>query len=241
MSYFITKQKLELNKASTITDEDISHILFSRRIKVGDAVALQDATQTRFECQIDTATKNSLTITPQKILETPPEPKLKIHIYQALINETALDIVLQKATELGATTITIFSAARSPLKLNIATFSKKLARWQKITLEAAKQSNRLLTPQIKFIKDLNSALAEINFPLVALSPRGNNSIEGNIPSSKEIGLMIGPEGGFEDSELKLLSDHTSILPVRLGPRTLRAETACIASLSILQAKFGDLS
>lgn len=242
MSYFITKQKLTINKPATISDADAAHLLFSRRMKIGETVAIQDSEDARYECIITAAGKKELTITPIKKLTPPKESTLNLNLYIALVNEQSLDQIINEATQLGTTTITVFHSDYSPHTLNIEAWKKKLDRWNKISLEAAKQSNRLHPATIITAKNLETALTQrATADLEIISVISFKETKSWVQSkAKSINVWIGPEGGFSDAEIKTLTGLKNALPLHLGPRTLRSETAAVAAIALLQARFGDL-
>lgn len=242
MSYFIFDGKLNIGSLAEISGDEARHILLSRRMKTGEELSVQDSSQNRYICSVESVLKNSLTIKPVSLVSTPPEPNLKTILLQSLISEQALDFIFQKGTELGVSKIVLFEAEFSP---KIHSLDKKLTRWNKICLEAAKQSDRVNTPSIEFIQNLSDALeyAENLDTSIFLDVQKNTYklTELQVKKNGHFGIFVGPEGGFSDDEVKLLRSQEFIVPINLGPRILRAETAVIASLAIVQGLFGDLN
>lgn len=243
MSYFITNQKLNINQKSILEGDEAVHVLFSRRSKIGDKIFVQDLNNSRFECEITEATKKTVSLLPLKIATTPKESKLDLTLLQSLINEQALDIVIQKATELGVNTIIIFNSTHSPIQLKNDAISKKMNRWQKISLEAAKQSDRLIPAEIVFCPSLDKAITQFGKHqiFIAMPSTKKHNISETKLSKQKAGLLIGPEGGLSDQELDLISKFVNITEWRLGPRVMRSETAAISGIALLQAYFGDLA
>ena len=243
MSYFITNKKLNINQKSNLDGDEAVHVLFSRRSKIGDTIFVQDVNNSRFECEITEATKKTVSLLPLKITTAPKESKLNLTLLQSLISEQALDIVIQKATELGVNTITIFNSTHSPIQLKGDAISKKMNRWQKISLEAAKQSDRVQPAEIIFCPSLDKAITQFGKHQIFIAmpnAKKHNISEIKLSKQKAV-LLIGPEGGFSDQELALISKFTNIIEWQLGPRVMRSETAALAGVSLLQAYFGDLS
>jgi 16S rRNA (uracil1498-N3)-methyltransferase len=242
MSYFISERKLIIGEIAEISGHEASHILLSRRTKVGDEIAIQDILDNRFRCLVESINKNRLSIKPLSLIVTPIEPSLQVILLQAMVSEQALDLILQKGTELGAGKIILFQAEFSP---NSHATDKKLERWRKICLEAAKQSDRLKPPTVEILRNLeeviefSQSLDKTLFLDVDEKDSGFKDI--SVESNGHIGIIIGPEGGFSDKELKQLRSNDFIVPIHLGPRILRAETAAIASLAIVQNLFGDVN
>ena len=170
----------------------------------------------------------SLTVQ-SRVRRQSPEPDLWLAF--ALLKRDATDLLTQKATELGAAAlIPVLTERTNAARVN-------LARLHAIATEAAEQSERLTVPAIHPPRGLSEMLASwpADRTLHAALARGSAPM---LAPAGPAGLLIGPEGGFTDRELDLLARHPSVAPVSLGPRVLRAETAAIAGLVLLQAPGG---
>jgi 16S rRNA (uracil1498-N3)-methyltransferase len=244
MSYFLSNNNLVLDEQRELTGEEAAHILLARRIKTGEQIVLQDTKQQRYLCEVIAIKKHSLVVKPVKQIIPPPEPKIPLTLYQALINEQALDTILQKSTELGLSSINIFPSQHSPIHLKEKA-EKKLDRWQKILMEAAKQSDRLQPPKLHYFSGFAQVLEALNqHDLVIIShPFADQSINDAVRQRREPNnpaFCIGPEGGFTDDEYAALQALPNTQLAQLGPRILRAETAAIVTAALLQAAFGDM-
>lgn len=242
MSYFLSAQTLELNKQFEITGEEARHILFARRVKVGEKIALQDPAFNRFLCEVVSFNKKSIIVRLLETITPPKESSLKIVLFQSLVSENALDTILQKSTELGVAKIVLFNSHNTPTHLG-EKVDKKMTRWQKIIQEACKQSNRLRAPEIIFLNDLESAVSQIGdldkvFLLEKTTKRSFPDFADK--KYKNVGILIGPEGGFTQEEIDGLEKLKNLAPVKLGPRILRADTAAISSAAIVQTMWGDM-
>lgn len=241
MSYFLYNGEINPNQVIRLKDQEAQHLLKSRRIRIGEIIELQDSLHHRFLARIDTMSPRELTTTVLEKIQTPDESPLRINLYQALIKEKPMDFVLQKATELGASTINIFQSQRSQ-RLKKGT-EKQLLRWQKICLEACKQSGRTIPPPVRFFERLSDpglirALAKTDHPIIRFEQFAEGETIYDLPEqTAEISILIGPEGGWHGNEICISATRS----MNLGPRTLRAETAAIAAISILQYHFGDMS
>ena len=156
-----------------------------------------------------------------------------------------MDWIIQKATELGVNQIAPIYSTRSIIKLDSTRADKKLMHWQQVLISACEQSGRSRIPQINkpisFIQALEKPEFKEKALKLILTPDGQTSLENLDPlNNKDIILLIGPEGGFSEEELKLANDY-KFTSLKLGPRTLRTETAPLSILSIIQFKYGDLS
>lgn len=245
MSYFKSSQPLHLNKTVTITDDEAWHILKSRRLQIGEIIHLQDADDRRFAAEVTGITKQTLAVVPKNEINPPMEPSLAITLFQAIVKEKALDTILQKATELGAFRIILWNAERTPEKITLK-YKQKISRWEKITIEAAKQSDRLHAPTITLETDESTLLNEASkleaiFILDKNAKQTINDIHATHPHFEKIGLVVGPEGGLTGTELEQWSAGTNAYLIKIGPRILRADTAAMAGLTLVQTAWGDLA
>jgi len=247
MSYFIFDGVLNLGEQYELKGEESSHITKSRRLRPGDNFLVQDQQGQRFEAILKSFDRNGLLFTPQKPVSIPPASSLRIEILQALPKQKALDFILQKTTELGVTQLDLFCGMHSPNTFRASEKKHHLKRWQRIVSEASKQCGRQFPPEIHFHPDISSALETLlecpnSWMLVpettdAVSWKKIGSSRNDI--IKHHRVLIGPEGGFHQDEIKL-SLLSGMRPVCLGPRILRSETAAMSAVSILQFLWGDL-
>jgi 16S rRNA (uracil1498-N3)-methyltransferase len=241
MSYFLSEKPLKPGTTYVLSKDEARHIALARRVKVGETVVLQGPDEKRFACVVTSIDKSTVVVSVEHAVTTPSEPKLQITIFQALVSEAALDTIIQKITELGATELVIFPSQHSPNSVSDKK-EKKLERWNKISMEAAKQSDRVQPITITYLDSLEQAIdhAKSVKTLLLLDPESNIGIAKN-SDAKSVGTFIGPEGGFSESETNLLSTRLDAQLVRFGPRILRADTAAVAATAILQATFGDMA
>ena len=247
MSYFIFDGVLNLGKQYELKGEEANHITKSRRLRPGDSFLLQDEQGQRFEAILKSFDHDSLLFTPQKPVAIPPASSLQIEILQALPKQKALDLILQKSTELGVIRLDVFCGRHSPKAFRASEKQHHLKRWQRIVSEASKQCERQFAPEIHFHTDISKALETLpECPNSwMLDPEATDAVSWkNINSSgnniiKHHRVLIGPEGGFHKDEIKL-SLCSGMRPIYLGPRILRYETAAMSAVSILQFLWGDL-
>jgi 16S rRNA (uracil1498-N3)-methyltransferase len=168
------------------------------------------------------------------------ESSLALHLGQGLVRGDRMDLVIQKATELGATSITPLISKHCAVKLDEERASKRLSHWQNIAISAAEQSGRtqlpIIHPPISLAEWVKQDFHGTSLLFEPTSPLGLK----NIVSNQAIRLAIGPESGWDITEVNLMTTH-QFTACRLGPRIFRTETAGIVALSILQGLFGDLN
>lgn len=247
MSYFIFDGVLETNKTFKLGKNEAKHLLKSRRMRPQERFFIQDNSGKRYEAVLISFGRSELTFVPEISVEVPIPSSLNLEILQALTKGKALDWILQKSTELGVERIDFFCGRFSPVSHAVLKKKDPLNRWNRIVLEASKQCGRQFPPEIYLHEDLKTALSKIkefeNSWLI--SPRIKGSISWKDLSNKKNiemhhRILVGPEGGFHSDEIKLAID-SGMLPVNLGQRIMRSETATVSAISILQFLWGDLA
>ena len=170
-----------------------------------------------------------------------PESPLRITLVQAVSRSERMDWTLQKASELGVRTIVPVLSSRSVVRLDERQAEKKTRHWQAIVAAACEQCGRSVVPEVRVPQDLGRYLGSgaREGQRFVLSPTGPASLAGLSSVGPRVELLIGPEGGLDDTELERAS-AVGFAPVRLGPRVLRTETAGIVALTVLQSLWGDL-
>jgi 16S rRNA (uracil1498-N3)-methyltransferase len=220
------------------------HIINVLRLTKGDAITLFDGTGHEYQAQIIELQSDQLIAHIQVTLKPSVESPINIILGQAIIKGDKMEQVIQKTTELGVSKIvpvkTAFSRRYAPGSL-----TRKQTRWQKIATEATQQCGRVMLPQIEnpmaindFCSNFETAEPKLIFckqPAV----KGANEVLTKTNPHKQVALLIGPEGGFDPHEFLTATDY-GFIPICLGPRTLRTETAAIAAVSLIQYQLGDL-
>lgn len=170
------------------------------------------------------------------------ESPLRVQLAQGIARGEKMDLILQKATELGVAAIQPLVTERTEVRLDPERAAKRMAHWRSVVASACEQSGRARLPGIASPIELSTLrVADANGALrLLLDPRGGHAIR-DLPTPSAAGVLVavGPEGGFSDLERGLLQD-AGFTGLRLGPRVLRTETAGLAALAALQARFGDL-
>jgi len=228
-----------------VTGDLLHHLRDSLRLRQGDILTLTDGCGTRYRVEATHVTSQALDT---RIIGRQAEPTRKstpIVLGQSLIKGDKMDWVIQKATELGVATIVPIHSTHSVIKPNPERLEHQRARWTRIARDAAQQSERWTLPVIADPVDL----AEICGRYASAPLKGMLAERSSGPSLATISLpqdrqhpiivLIGPEGGWAPDEQRLAQEQ-GFLPLTLGPRILRAETATIAALSILQSRLDEV-
>lgn len=236
--FYASKENID-GKTVTLGEEETRHLRDVLRLKTGEEVRVFDGEGREFSCRIAKIDKkeSSLDITAE-VTPASPESGLELTLAVALLKGEKFDLVIQKAVELGVTAFVPLVTRRCDVKLKDE--DKKLERWRKIALEACKQSGRARLMKIAEVTDFNNFIdTPRSGHCVLFSERDGGDFSDAEPG-KKITALIGPEGGWEDSEIDAARAKGFAITT-LGGRIMRAETAAISIAAILQHRFGDLS
>ena len=232
--FFFTPDSL-CDGVITLTGENAHHISYSLRMAVGDRIVLCDGEGNDRFCTITKMTGDSVVCTVDEKMPSQTEPPYKAVLYQSVVKGEKMDYIVQKAVELGVSEIVPVESARCIVKLNGESREKKRARWQKISLEAAKQCGRGIIPKvsapISFAQAVEKASQNSSRAFICYENEEGKTIA-DFPRGEEYIFFVGPEGGFDDNEI-LLCRQNGIESVSLGKRILRAESASGFVLSCL--------
>ncbi|MFA5959607.1 MAG: 16S rRNA (uracil(1498)-N(3))-methyltransferase [Tatlockia sp.] len=216
------------------------HVGVVLRMKQGDKLTLFCGDNREFSAVIETLHKKKVSVHILNECEVSRESPRAMHLAQALSKGERMEFVIQKAVELGVTSITPLMTARSVVKLDNTRLEKKQAQWQAIAIAACEQSGRNTVPNVNPVQYLADYLhGEQALVKLVLHPGEAKTWRDYPLASESLALLIGPEGGFATEEMPLIFS-AGFKPLCLGPRVLRTETAAIAALSVLQAVCGDL-
>ena len=224
---------------AVLDQEEAAHAVKVLRMQKGDAC------QALLEGMIFDARLES--VSPEVVLllgeELPsPEPTVSVTLYQGLPKSDKMDWVAQKCTEAGVCRVVPVLFSRCVAQWEKKDEQKKLPRWQRIAAEAAKQSGRARVPEIASpltVKELCRELPRHELTLIPWEEEKGNGIAGKLTGQRNIAVVIGPEGGISGEEIALLQGAGAV-PVTLGPRILRTETAGLAALIALMALTGNM-
>lgn len=223
-----------------LSESVAQHALKVLRMREGERLRLFNGQGLEFLAELLPASRRSAQA---RLLESIPqhsESSLRIELGQALSRGERMDFAIQKATELGCAQITPLFTERCEVRLDAQRQDKRQRHWQQIAISACEQSQRQVIPEIAHPVPLQDWLSDCQADLkLVLDPHQALSL-GEHPRPQSIALLIGPEGGLSAEEIELARNQ-GFLPLTLGPRVLRTETAPVAACAILQYLWGDLS
>jgi 16S rRNA (uracil1498-N3)-methyltransferase len=194
-----------------------------------------------WRAEIVSVTGNNVVVRLENHLPGTPESPLRITLVQGISRSERMDWTLQKAVELGACAIVPVLTGRSVVRLDERQAARRREHWHGIIVSACEQCGRNRIPEIKAPMPLRDYLAETRREgaRFVLAPAAPVSLANRASVPARIELLVGPEGGLDDAEVAA-AQNAGFVPVRLGPRVLRTETASVVALSVLQALWGDL-
>jgi 16S rRNA (uracil1498-N3)-methyltransferase len=224
-----------------LTQSGANHVARVLRMRIGEPLAVFDGKGNEFHADLARIEGSAVTVRIGAQLSGTPESRLKISLVQGVSRSERMDWALQKATELGVNVIAPVLTSRSVVRLDDNQSAKKQDHWHNIIVGACEQSGRCHVPEVLPPVSLRQYLQEHRKEgmRLVLSPTGPSALAGLTSMSTRVELLIGPEGGLDDDEIDR-AQTAGFVPVRLGPRVLRTETAAVTALSVLQAMWGDL-
>lgn len=225
-----------------VTGGDARHISYSLRMATGDDITFCNSGKDYF-CKIESFSEEGVLCKIISSENSKSEPDIFLTLYQALPKGDKFETIIQKSVELGVSRIVPVMTKRCVSRPDDKSFSKKLIRYNKIAEEAAKQSGRGIIPEITPIMDFDKAVKEASendIPLICYEREGGKRFsEIDFMGKKTVSLIIGSEGGFDASEAENAIDK-GIIPIWLGERILRCETAPVAAISIIMNLSGNI-
>lgn len=223
--------------------KQLRHVL---RMQAGDAIALFDGSGVEFKAELETDESGNMRARLVEERRPDTEPPFRLTIIQGMPKGEKLEIVLQKCTELGVSEFLIVGTERSIPRIPRDKIGARLERWRVIVREAAEQSGRVCLPQVDGVLSLGDALSRVEGRgpiLIAWEQQQGSelySMPHRLMGVTDIALMIGPEGGFAAQEVTNAIEAGAV-PVSLGARILRTETAAIAATAVLVSGLEHLS
>lgn len=244
--FFVEEDKISNNKI-IIDGDDVVHISRVLRLGKGDCITVCDGKGTDYETEIETVENNKIVLDIKSSEKSVTEPNISVTLFQALPKASKMEYIIQKTTELGISEIVPVSLARCVSKVdNAKTEKKKIERWTKIAESASKQSGRGIVPKISGIATIDEVIEcgkklDLFFaPYECEEQKTLKSVLTEKSDIKTVGFLIGPEGGFDLSEIDKLK-KANVPTVTLGKRILRTETAGEAVLAMTMYEIGDVN
>jgi len=238
MNRFFVNPKKILDNVVDIEGDDAIHILRVLRLREGDLIEVCDGVGNEYKGTLLRKAKDRVQVFLEDPKPTKGEPRIRVTLYQGIPKGSKMDFIIQKCVELGIYSIVPVVTARTITDLSSSgKEEKKVARWQKIAEEAAKQSRRGIIPSIQLPISYNEVIERVSTPLKILpwEEEQSSSLRLTLHGAghvQDIAIMIGPEGGFEEGEVMKAKEQGWNV-VTLGPRILRTETAGMAVLSAI--------
>lgn len=237
--FFVEPSQIQ-DKRIVITGRDVNHIRNVLRMKIGEEIAVSNGIDSReYRCGIEEYTEDEVICTLRFIKEDGVELPSKIYLFQGLPKADKMELVIQKAVELGVYEVIPVAAKRCVVKLDDKKAAAKINRWQGIAEAAAKQSKRGVIPTVHDVMGMGEAIAyarDMDVRLIPYELAGDmghtKALIETVSAGSSIAVFIGPEGGFEESEVQA-AVSAGIEPITLGRRILRTETAGMTVLSWL--------
>lgn len=236
--FFVTPDQVGEDKIR-IQGSDVNHMKNVLRMRPGEEVMVSDGNNRQYRCRVEDYPDGEavLAILEAGLVDT--ELPSRIYLFQGLPKQEKMELIVQKAVELGVCQVIPVQTRRCVVKLDAKKAAKKVQRWQQIAESAAKQAGRGYIPAVSEVMTFQEALAFSEALDIRLIPyeladgmEGTRKILDGIRPGQSVGIFIGPEGGFEKEEVSR-SVEAGAMPITLGKRILRTETAGIAVLSIL--------
>ncbi|MGF7185484.1 16S rRNA (uracil1498-N3)-methyltransferase [Desulfitispora alkaliphila] len=230
-----------------IIDTDARHIAKVLRLEPGSQISVFDGTGNEYQVELTEVSNNSVEgIVVTEVAQNREAP-IKITLLQGLPKQAKMEVIVQKCTELGVAKIAPIITERTVVNWDVEKGAKKTTRWQKVAQEACKQCGRQVVPTIEEPKKLQEVLNNISANALFLIPWESEEATGikevlkkvSEDTFNEVYIAIGPEGGFSRREIDAAIAKGAI-PVTLGKRILRTETAGMAAVTIVLYELGDL-
>ncbi|APC07707.1 16S rRNA (uracil(1498)-N(3))-methyltransferase [Neomoorella thermoacetica] len=224
--------------------ENAHHAIRVLRLRQGESITLADSNGQGYRAEIVAITEGRVAAAIKDPLAS-PEPRVRVTLYQGWPKGDKMDLIIEKCTELGVDRIVVLATERSIPRPDQQTCARRRERWQQKAHAAARQSRRHRIPAVDGPLGLAEALVKLRPDTLLLVPweeertRDLKSILATVPADRELALLIGPEGGLSRAEVDLACRFGG-LPLTLGPRILRTETAGLACLAAIMYAMGEL-
>ena len=236
--FFVTPSQVK-DERIYVEGMDVNHMKNVLRMRCGEELMVSDGNNRKYRCAVEGYAEEQAVLRILEEMAVDTELPSRIFLFQGLPKQDKMELIVQKAVELGVYRVIPVSTRRSVVRLDETKAGKKVERWQQIARSAAKQAGRGLIPEVASVMSYREALEaskELDVLLIpyelARDRKKTKEIIGGIRPGKSVGIFIGPEGGFEKEEVELALEYGAEA-VTLGRRILRTETAGLTMLSVL--------
>jgi len=240
--FFVEADSINENEVTIVgpTARQIARVL---RLDQGDKIGVLDGSGTAHIVRLDAVSDNTVKgkVVASEVVDT--EPKIRLTAAASLTKGERMEFTLQKCTELGAFEFILFSSARTVVKLDSRSIGRRLDRWRSIVKEAAEQSSRAVIPAVRgifSIEELAGMISHYDLSICLWEEEDSRKIRSVIEQKRDfrsILIIVGPEGGFEEKEVRMLEEAGAV-SATLGARILRSETAAVAAAAIILDELG---
>ncbi len=237
--FFVHEEQIDAGAAeAAVTGPDVNHIRNVLRMKPGEEILVGNGSGTDYLCRILQIEPDRVTA---RILSQAPDTELAARIYllQGIPKGDKMELIIQKAVELGVSQVIPVNTRRTVVKFDAKKEESRVRRWNAIARSAAEQSGRAIVPEVTPVMEWEEALAcAAGFDVKIIPYENARGMEataravGSVRPGMSVGVLIGPEGGFDEAEADAARE-AGFVPVSLGRRILRTETAGLTTLSIL--------
>ncbi len=239
MNQFFVEESQIHGSEIIIEGTDVNHIKNVLRMKTGEEVMISNGTDKHYICSIMTISEQQVVAKIVDIDTNSTELPVKLYLFQGLPKADKMELIIQKSVELGVHEIIPVAMRRCVVKLDAKKEKSKLVRWQGIAESAAKQSKRMMIPNISRVMNLKEAVAyakSLDYNIIpyefANGMERSKQVVKSLSQYKSVGIFIGPEGGFEEAEIAYAKENNMQI-ISLGKRILRTETAGLTALSVI--------
>lgn len=242
--FFVSPEQVKSGHI-TISGPDVRHITQVLRMGAGDIITVLDGEGRAYEARIENVSRDKVRCEILEQGQAGGEPPVRVTLVQGISKGDKMDLVMQKGTELGVTSLIPVICRYSVVKMTPRKAAERRDRWQRIAVEAAKQCRRSVVPRVATPATWQEALEDIPQEAVALMPYEGETdqkmrdVLRKLDAPSEVFIFIGPEGGIHPEEFEM-AQWRGVIPVTLGPRILRTETAGLAALAMVLYEWGDL-
>ncbi len=242
--FFVNPEQID-DEHVCINGSDVNHIKNVLRMKVQDEILVSNGQDRDYYCQIESISEDEIKARIMDVDFEGTELPCELYLFQGLPKADKMEMIIQKAVELGVKEIIPVATKRCVVKLDDKKQESKIKRWQGISESAAKQSRRMIIPKVTNVMPFKEAIKYASNMELAVIPYENykdmketGKILSQVEKKSKIAIFIGPEGGFEENEIDFAMEN-GVRPICLGKRILRTETAGLAILSVLMFRIEE--